>query len=204
MLDRIKEKTKIINDPTSVRNISEKFYSLNFKKYMTDTIFTKNLIEIKNFFYKHKEIILKPIHSYGGNDIYHLKRFNILKIKKILKKHGFIMCQKFLKKIKFGDKRVFIINGNICGAISRVPKSGSILSNMSKGAKPMTTVLTSNEIKVSNIIAKQLKKDGIYFAGIDFIDGKLNGDINVTSPTGIKTYFDLSKINLAKYFWKAI
>ena len=204
ILDRIKKKTKIINDPTSVRNISEKFYSLNFKKYMTDTIFTKSLTEIKNFFNKHKEIILKPIHSYGGNDIYHLKRFNILKIKKILKKHGFIMCQKFLKKIKFGDKRVFIINGNICGAISRVPKSGSILSNMSKGAKPMTTVLTSNEIKVSNIIAKQLKKDGIYFAGIDFIDGKLNGDINVTSPTGIKTYFDLSKINLAKYFWKAI
>ena len=114
------------------------------------------------------------------------------------------MCQKFLKKIKFGDKRVFIINGNVCGAISGVPKSGSILSNMSKGAKPMATELTSNEIKVSNIIAKQLKKDGIYFAGIDFIDGKLNGDINVTSPTGIKTYFDLSKINLAEYFWKAI
>ena len=45
------------------------------------------------------------------------------------------MCQKFLSKIKFGDKRVFIINGKVCGAISRVPKSGSILSNMSKGAK---------------------------------------------------------------------
>ena len=54
------------------------------------------------------------------------------------------------------------------------------------------------------IIAKKIKKDGIYFAGIDFIDGKLNGDINVTSPTGIKTYFDLSQINLAKTFWKGL
>ena len=114
------------------------------------------------------------------------------------------MCQKFLNKIKFGDKRVFIINGKVCGAISRVPKSGSILSNMSKGAKPKIAFLSSKELRVSKIIAKKIKKDGIYFAGIDFIDGTLNGDINVTSPTGIKTYFDLSKINLAKTFWKGL
>ena len=39
---------------------------------------------------------------------------------------------------------------------------------------------------------------------IDLIDQKLNGDINVTSPTGLKTYYDLSKINLAKTFWKGL
>ena len=205
ILDTIKTKVKIINNPTSVRNISEKFYSLNFKNYMTDTIFTKDLIEIKKFFKKHKKIIIKPIHSYGGNDINLISgKLDLLKIKQILKKHGHIMCQKFLNKIKFGDKRVFIINGKVCGAISRVPKSGSILSNMSKGAKPKIAFLSNKELKVSNIIAKKIKKDGIYFAGIDFIDGKLNGDINVTSPTGIKTYFDLSKINLAKTFWKGL
>ena len=205
LLDRIKYKTKIINDPTSVRNISEKFYSLNFEKYMADTIFTKDLLEIKNFFKKHKKIIIKPIHSFGGNDIYLIDgKFSERKIKKILKKHGHIMCQKFLSKIKFGDKRVFIINGKVCGAISRVPKLGSILSNMSKGAIPRLANLTKNELKISNIISKKIKRDGIYFAGIDFIDGKLNGDINVTSPTGIKTYFDLSNVNLAETFWKGL
>ena len=205
MLDRIKYKTKIINDPTAVRNISEKFYSLNFEKYMADTIFTKDLLEIKNFFKKHKKIIIKPIHSFGGNDIYLIDgKFSERKIKKILKKHGHIMCQKFLSKIKFGDKRVFIINGKVCGAISRVPKLGSILSNMSKGAIPRLANLTKNELKISNIISKKIKRDGIYFAGIDFIDGKLNGDINVTSPTGIKTYFDLSNVNLAETFWKGL
>ena len=205
LLDRIKYKTKIINDPTAVRNISEKFYSLNFEKYMADTIFTKDLLEIKNFFKKHKKIIIKPIHSFGGNDIYLIaEKFSERKIKKILKKHGHIMCQKFLSKIKFGDKRVFIINGKVCGAISRVPKLGSILSNMSKGAIPRLANLTKNELKISNIISKKIKRDGIYFAGIDFIDGKLNGDINVTSPTGIKTYFDLSNVNLAETFWKGL
>ncbi|MDC3076650.1 glutathione synthase [Candidatus Pelagibacter sp.] len=205
LLDRIKYKTKIINDPTAVRNISEKFYSLNFEKYMANTIFTKDLLEIKNFFKKHKKIIIKPIHSFGGNDIYLIaEKFSERKIKKILKKHGHIMCQKFLSKIRFGDKRVFIINGKVCGAISRVPKLGSILSNMSKGAIPRLANLTKNELKISNIISKKIKRDGIYFAGIDFIDGKLNGDINVTSPTGIKTYFDLSNVNLAETFWKGL
>jgi len=53
-------------------------------------------------------------------------------------------------------------------------------------------------------LAKDLKKKDIYLAGIDFIDEKLNGDINVTSPTGLKTYYDLSKIDLAKIFWKGL
>ena len=80
----------------------------------------------------------------------------------------------------------------------------SFLSNMSKGAVPILTKLTKKEIKISKLIADKLKKNDIYFAGIDFIDQKLNGDINVTSPTGLKTYYDLSKINLARVFWKGL
>ena len=97
-----------------------------------------------------------------------------------------------------------MINGKVVGAISRIPKKGSFLSNMSKGAKPVNTKLTKLEKKISNEIAKDLKKENIFFAGIDFIDQKLNGDINVTSPTGLKTLYDLSKKNLAKTFWKEL
>ena len=75
---------------------------------------------------------------------------------------------------------------------------------MSKGAKPVNIKLSKREYKISTLIAKDLKKENIFFAGIDFIDQKLNGDINVTSPTGLKTYFDLSGINLAKIFWREL
>jgi glutathione synthase len=205
MLDKIKDKVEIINNPSSIRNISEKLYSSSFQKFMPNTIFTKDINEIKKFFMKNKKIIIKPIHSFGGNDIHLIEK----KIEKkmllgFVKKHGHIMCQKFLPKIKFGDKRVFLINGKICGAISRVPKIGSFLSNMSKGAIPIAIKLTKTETKISNLIAKDLKKKDIYFSGIDFIDQKLNGDINVTSPTGLKTFYDLTNINLAKNFWKGL
>ena len=204
ILDFIKNKVKIINNPTSIRNISEKLYSTKYLKYMPNTLFSQDLNEIKNFIKKNKKVIIKPIHSYSGNDIHLLNKFNSKLINKFIKKHDHIMCQKFLPKINKGDKRVFIINGKVCGAISRVPKKGSYLSNMSKGAKPININLTKQENKISKLIAKDLKKENIYFAGIDFIDQKLNGDINVTSPTGLKTYFDLSGINLAKTFWKKL
>ncbi len=204
ILDTIKDNVKIINNPTSIRNISEKLYSANYQKFMPKTIFTQDIHEIRSFFNNNKKIVIKPIHSFSGNDIHLIEIFKSKFISKFIKKHGYVMCQKFLPKIKNGDKRVFIINGKVCGAISRIPKEGSFLSNMSKGAKPVNINLTKNEKKISNIVGKDLKKMNIFFAGIDFIDQKLNGDINITSPTGLKTYYDLSKINLAKTFWKEL
>ena len=204
ILDTIKDRVKIINNPTSIRNVSEKLYSAKYQKFMPSTIFTQNIDEIKKFFKTHNKVIIKPIHSYSGNDIHLLNKFNSRFIQKFIKKHDHIMCQKYLHKISKGDKRVFLINGKVCGAISRVPKKGSFLSNMSKGAKPINIKLSKIEKKISKLIARDLKKENIYFAGIDFIDQKLNGDINVTSPTGLKTLFDLSGINFAKIFWKEL
>ena len=204
ILEKIKNRVKIINDPTSIRNVSEKLYASKYLKFMPATIFTQNIEEIKKFFKKNKKVILKPIHSYSGNDIHLLNKFNYKFIKKFIRKHGFIVCQKYLSKIIDGDKRVFLMNGKIVGFISRVPKKGSFLSNMSKGAKPTYKKLTKIEKNISRIVAQNLKKENIFFSGIDFIDQKLNGDINVTSPTGLKTYYDLTKINLAKTFWKEL
>ena len=204
ILETIKNKVKIVNDPTSIRNISEKLFSIKYQKFMPKSIFTQNLKLIKSFITTNKKVIIKPIHSFGGNDIYLLTKFNKRLIEKIIKKHGHIMCQKYLPKITKGDKRVFIIKGKIYSAISRVPKKGSFLSNMSKGATPKYTRLSKTEIKISSVVSKDLIKNGIFFAGIDFIDEKLNGDINVTSPTGLKTLFDLTKINLAKTFWNKL
>ena len=204
ILDSIKTKVRVVNDPSSIRSISEKLYSAKYQKFMPNTIFTQNINEIKKFFKKNKKVILKPINSYSGNNIHLLKKFDVKLIKKFIKKHNHIICQKYLPKIIHGDKRVFLINGKIVGAISRVPKKGSFLSNMSKGARPINTRLTRVEKKISKLIANNLRKENIFFAGIDFIDQKLNGDINVTSPTGLKTYYDLTNINLAKTFWKEL
>ena len=204
LLNHISKKVKIINHPFAVRNVSEKLFSINFMQYMPPTLVSENLDEIKNFFKKHKSVVVKPINGFGGNNVILLKSFAANKIQKLLKIHNHLFFQKFLPGVSKGDKRVFIIKGKIVGAISRLPKKGSILSNMSKGAKAKLTKLTSKEIRTSKVVGKLLIKNKIYFAGIDFVQEKLIGDINVTSPTGLTTYQNLSGINLAKLFWEKI
>ena len=204
LLNHISKKVKIINHPFAVRNVSEKLFSINFMRYMPPTLISENLNEIRSFYKKHKVIVAKPINGFSGNNVILFKSFNAGKIKKLLKSHNHLFFQKFLPGVFKGDKRVFIIKGKIVGAISRVPKKGSILSNMSKGAHAKLTKLTKKEIKASKDIGKLLVKNNIYFAGIDFVQEKLIGDINVTSPTGIVAYKELSGINLAKSFWNNI
>ena len=204
ILEHIAKKVKIINHPKAIREVPEKLFSIKLIKYMPSTLISENIDEIKSFFKKHKKVIIKPINGYSGNEVILLKSFNNKIISKYLKKHNHVIFQKFLSKISEGDRRVFIINGKIKGSISRVPKQNSILSNMSKGAVAKIDKLTSKELKISKEAAILLKKNNIYFAGVDFVQGQLIGDINVTSPTGLATHYSLTGINLAKFFWDNI
>ena len=202
LLERIAKKTKIINDPFAVRNMPEKLYAIDFLKFMPPTIFTKSIDMIEKFKKKHKKIVIKPTHGYGGKNIIFVnKSLEKNKIINYIKKHNHIMVQKFIPQIKYGDKRIFIIGGIIKGAIKRIPKKGSIISNIAQGGRAVETELTRQEIKIAKAIATKLKKNKIVFAGIDMISNYLTGDINITSPTGLKNFKDLTGKNLAIDFW---
>ena len=170
LLEQISKKTRVVNDPYAVRNMPEKLYSMNFLKMMPPTIFTKNIKEIKKFKNKYKQIVIKPIHGYGGKNILFInKNINKKKIINYLKKNDHVMVQKFIPNIKYGDKRIFIIGGIIKGAIRRIPKKGSIISNIGQGGKAAETTLTSKELQIAKIVARNLKKNKIALAGIDLI-----------------------------------
>ena len=201
-LESLPKKTIVLNNPIAIRNVSEKFYSINFLKFMPSTIFTKDLKIIKKFYLKHKKIVIKPIHGYAGKNILFINNnFNSIKINNYIKKIGHVMVQKFLPKVKYGDKRIFILNGKVKGAIRRVPAKGSILSNISQGGNAVKTQLNKKEYYIANLVAKRLKRQNIFFAGIDLISNYLIGDINVTSPTGLPQYNNLNGKNFAKIFW---
>ena len=203
-LDNIDQK-KVVNNPSAIRNVSEKFYSSRFLRFMPATIFTNSINDIHKHYKKYKKIVLKPLDGYAGKNIIFLtNKFSKSKVSLFLKKYNYLMVQKYLEKVKFGDKRVFIINGRVKGAIRRIPKTGSNLSNISQGGTAFKTNLNKKELKISSLIGKSLLKNKIYFAGIDLIDGYLIGDINVTSPTGLPQFKELTGKNLAKDFWDGL
>ena len=202
LLEKISKQTQVVNDPSAVRNMPEKLHSIEFLELMPATIFTRSIDAIDKFRKKHKKIVIKPTHGYGGKNILFVdQRSKGRKILNYINQHDQVMVQRFLPKIKEGDKRIFIIGGVVKGAIRRVPKRGSIISNIGQGGIPMKTTLTKQELKVAKIVARNIKKNKIVFAGIDLISGYLTGDINITSPTGLKNYKDLTGINLAVDFW---
>jgi len=201
LLEKISKQTQVVNDPSAVRNMPEKLHSIEFLKLMPATIFTRSIDAIDKFRKKHKKIVIKPTHGYGGKNILFVdQRSQGRKILNYINQHDQVMVQRFLPGIKQGDKRIFIIGGVIKGAIRRIPKRGSIISNIGQGGMPNKTTLTKQEIKIAKIVANNLKKNKIVFAGIDLISGYLTGDINITSPTGLKNYKDLTGIKLVVDF----
>ena len=205
LLERISKKTKIINDPSAVRNMPEKLYSMDFLQFMPPTIFTKDIEAIEQFRKKYKKIVIKPTHGYGGKNIFFVnKNVSKNKILNYVKKNEHVMVQKFLPQIKYGDKRIFIIDGIVKGAIRRIPKQGSIVSNLGQGGKAVKTSITKKEMIIAKRIASRLKKNKILFAGIDMISNYLTGDINVTSPTGLKNFKDLTGVDLSIDIWNCL
>jgi len=202
LLERVSKKTQVINNPFSVRNMPEKLCAIDFLNLMPPTLFTTSFNEIEKFKKKHKKIVIKPTHGYGGKNILFINKGLIKeKIIKYIKKNQQIMVQKFIPQIKYGDKRIFIIGGVVKGAIKRIPKKNSIISNLAQGGKAVKTTLTSKETKIAKIIAVKLKKNNIVFAGIDLISNYLTGDINITSPTGLSNFKDLTGKDLSIDFW---
>ena len=205
LLEKISNTTKILNDPVAVRNMPEKLSSIYFTKLMPPSLFTKDINEIEKFRKKYKKIVIKPTHGFGGNNIFFVNnKISTDKISRYLNKNEHVMVQKFLPQIKHGDKRIFIINGKVKGAIKRVPKKKSIVSNLGQGGTAIKTKLNNKEMIVAKKVANYLKKNSILFAGIDLISNYLIGDINVTSPTGLKNFKDLSGIDLSVDIWNCL
>ena len=201
LLEYIENEVKIINKPSEVRNAPEKLFLNRWRDLTPETIITKNISEINSFRKKHKKIILKPLYGNGGNGIFFLdkkdKNFNSL-IEIFLDSHPeqFIL-QEYLPNIKFGDKRIILINGKPEGAINRIPSENDIRANLHVGGKATKTVISNKEMEICESIGPELIQRGLLLVGIDIIGNKLT-EINVTSPTGFREIQKFSNINLAK------
>ena len=113
------------------------------------------------------------------------------------------VIQKFLPAVNKGDKRIILIDGEPLGAVNRVPMGDDIRANMVRGGSALKTELTKRELEICRRLGPALKDRGLVFVGIDVIDGYLT-EINVTSPTGLRSILQLTGNNLAAAIWDVI
>src|SRR4051795_11785625 len=189
LLERIQGETLVVNDPGSVRNAPEKVWVLDFPQFMPPTAITRSLGLTRKFLAEHGEIVIKPLHGFAGGSVFRIgpDGRNLASLIELFNRtyrepH---VVQKFLPEIAGGDKRIILVDGEVAGAINRVPSEGEIRSNLAVGGKAAKTELTAGENEICAALAPELKRRGLLFVGIDVIGGRWLTEINVTSPTGI-------------------
>ena len=204
LLDFVGNETLIVNNPFWVRNFPEKLLVLNYPQLMPATIITSRIEVIQEFREKYGDIILKPLYGNGGAGVFKINynEKNFVALFELFQMNSTepLIAQEFLPEVINGDKRIILLDGEILGAINRIPQKGEIRSNMHVGGKAVATELSIDEIKICEQIGSTLKEHGQIFVGIDVIGGKLT-EINVTSPTGLQELEKFENKNLASKVW---
>lgn len=207
LLERIHPKTLVVNDPSSIRNSPEKLFVLDFLDLMPPTMITRAISDVYSFRKLHGDIVIKPLYGNGGAAVFQLGKDDtninsLIEMFQLSFREPFIV-QKYCNEILEGDKRIILVDGEVAGAINRVPCPGEFRSNIHVGGCAEYTELTARDLEICERLRPELKKRGLLLTGIDVIGPYLT-EINVTSPTGIREVKSLGGKDIASMFWDAI
>jgi glutathione synthase len=208
LLERIQSETLVVNDPAAVRNAPEKLWVLDFARFMPPTLLTRSVAEARDFLVTHGEIVVKPLHGFAGGSVFRIgpDGANLSSLIELFNR-GYRephVVQAFLPEIVEGDKRIVLVDGEVAGAVNRVPGAGEIRSNLAVGGKAAKTKLSAREQEICATLGPELRKRGLLFVGIDVIGGKWLTEINVTSPTGIVAIDRFNGTDTPAKIWDAI
>lgn len=209
-LDSVKDDVFIVNDIDGIRKANNKTYTAMFhdpkNEFLPITHVSKNQQYLKKIIFDSdsEKMILKPLAGYGGSGVIVLEKSAPQNIDSLLDfyiegKYGknYVILQEYIEGAEEGDIRILLLNGEPIGAMKRVPANGDIRSNVHAGGTVQKHPLTKQEVKLCKKIGPQLVKDGLYFVGIDIINGKLL-EVNVLSPGGIVNINRLNKTKLQR------
>ena len=204
LLEKLPKSCIVLNKPRSIRDCPEKLFVMDFFNLMPPTLISRQINSILKFIKKFKKVVIKPLYGNGGSNVFYLDEkdpnLNII-IENLLSEREHIIVQKFIKKVKYGDKRILLINGQPVGAVNRIPTNNEIRANLHIGGLARKTKITKKEKFICEKIKNKIIEKGLFFVGIDIIDGFIT-EINVTSPTCIREINFLNKVNISSIYWE--
>jgi glutathione synthase len=189
ILENLRGRTLVVNDPRGLRDANEKLYTLHFAAHMPRTLVTSDRERIHRFVADVGVGVVKPLDGAGGSGVMVVSKTdrNTRSIVDYITQEGtrLAMVQEYLEAVRAGDKRVLLLDGEVLGGINRVAREDDVRSNIHVGGRVEPCEVTVEERAVVADMAPRLAEDGLVFVGLDFIGGKLT-EVNVTSPTGIQ------------------
>ncbi len=191
----------VLNKPQALRDCNEKLFTTWFPAYCPDTLVTRDIKLLREFFHEQQDIVCKPLEAMGGQSIFRLKYpdENASVVFEVLSQSGaiYMMAQRYIPAIKQGDKRILMINGEpVPYALARIPAEGELRGNLAAGATGVARPLTERDRLICAQVGPVLQGKGLLFVGLDVI-GDFLTEINVTSPTGLRELDEQCRLNIA-------
>ncbi|MEO7654432.1 MAG: glutathione synthase [Sphingomicrobium sp.] len=208
LLERIAGETLVVNDPAAVRDAPEKVWVLDFARFMPPTMLTRSIGAARDFLGRHGACVLKPLHGNAGKAVFKIEPDGanlaaLIELFNATYREPHVL-QAFVPEVAAGDKRIILVDGEVAGAINRLPSAGEIRSNLAAGGRAEASELSEREREICVALAPELKRRGLLFVGIDVIGGHWLTEINVTSPTGIVAVDAFNGTDTPGLIWQAI
>jgi glutathione synthase len=191
---------RVLNRPAALRGWNEKLGALRFSHLMAPSLVSARVEPLAAFTADHGEVVFKPLGGRAGQGVVRASAtapglralLELVTQQQLLP----VMAQAFLPGVVAGDKRILLVDGEPLGAVNRLPMAGEFRSNLALGGAPVAAGLSDADLRICAELAPVLRAEGLFFVGIDVIDGRLS-EINVTSPTGVREVERLGGIPLA-------
>lgn len=189
--------TFVMNRPGALRDANEKLWALRFPDLMPETLVTADAAAVRRFVERQGgRAVIKPLDGAGGEGVFLLAEGdqNTNAIIEASTHHGrrYAMVQRYIPEIRTtGDRRVLLLDGELLGALARIPPEGELRGNLHVGGASAEAHLGAREHHIIATIGPALRAAGLWFVGLDLIGDYLT-EVNVTSPTGIQ---ELGRLN---------
>lgn len=201
LLSHAESSTLMVNSAQALRDANEKLFAMRFPELCPETIVTKSVEALLGFRRRMGgAVVVKALDEAAGRGVALIGRDaeDVLQASltaATAEETPFVIGQRYLPEVSEGDKRIIVVEGHPVGALLRIPQPGDFRANLHAGARPEGTTLTARDLEICEVIAPELRRRGIVFAGIDVIGGYLT-EINITSPTCIREINRLDGVRL--------
>ncbi|MCX8072285.1 MAG: glutathione synthase [Candidatus Binatia bacterium] len=193
-LNAVASQVLVVNNPASVLTWNEKLLPLRFPQYAPPTLASHREEELLRFVQQHERVVVKPLSECSGRGIRIVDPTTAgeaIQATKSAYPGEPVVVQRYLPEVMQGDKRIFLANGLVVGAVNRIPTAPDRLANIHQGARVAATTLTKREQEIACVVGRFLQEEGIWLAGLDVIGGYLT-EVNITSPSALRQINDVN------------
>ncbi len=209
LLASVEERVFVLNSIAGQLLGNSKLYTLNFPEIIPETHVSRDPARLRKVIDDFGgTMVMKPLRSFGGQGVIKVSAQDPENLNSLLNyyvriyepynRREPVMVQEYLEAVRSeGDVRIMLLNGEILGAMRRMPHGTDFRANIRAGGQEHAHRLTPAERHICEVIRPRLIKDGLHFVGIDVIGGKLV-EVNCVSPGGIPRINRLDQVQLEK------